>query len=175
MKTIEQEIRDKAYEFLGQEEIRGNMGFKDERFQELMEIVSWQKKQAWCIYFTELVWRLAYSNQNSLIADTIEELFSGSAIETLNNFKKSRLFNITNRAKVGSIAVWQRYYNDQPHWSGHGGIVVKAMCNHFHSIEGNTNDDGDREGYEVALKIRRYDFNVKNGLRLKGFINPISS
>ena len=41
------------------------------------------------------------------------------------------------------------------------------------TVEGNTNDDGSREGYMVAEKQRKIDFDVKqNGLVLMGFVHP---
>jgi len=39
----------------------------------------------------------------------------------------------------------------------HTGIVLKAEDDFFHTIEGNTNDEGSREGYEVCKRIRGYD------------------
>jgi hypothetical protein len=38
----------------------------------------------------------------------------------------------------------------------HTGIVTQANNEIFHTIEGNTNDDGLREGYEVCRRIRGY-------------------
>ena len=38
----------------------------------------------------------------------------------------------------------------------HTGLVVEANSVIFKTIEGNTNDDGDREGYEVCGRIRGY-------------------
>jgi hypothetical protein len=38
----------------------------------------------------------------------------------------------------------------------HTGIVVKAENDCLHTIEGNTNDEGSREGYEVCKRIRGY-------------------
>jgi hypothetical protein len=39
----------------------------------------------------------------------------------------------------------------------HTGIVISADKETFVSIEGNTNDDGSAEGYEVCKRIRNYD------------------
>ncbi|AHG90113.1 Peptidoglycan-binding domain 1 protein [Gemmatirosa kalamazoonensis] len=39
----------------------------------------------------------------------------------------------------------------------HIGIVTSAERDAFHTIEGNTNDDGSREGYEVCERVRAYD------------------
>jgi hypothetical protein len=38
----------------------------------------------------------------------------------------------------------------------HTGIVIESEEDAFHTIEGNTNDAGDREGYEVCKRIRGY-------------------
>ncbi len=52
----------------------------------------------------------------------------------------------------GSFFVNRRTDND---WS-HTGIVLAFHVDHFETIEGNTNDAGDREGYEVCRRIRGY-------------------
>jgi hypothetical protein len=38
----------------------------------------------------------------------------------------------------------------------HTGIVLEANNDFYHTIEGNTNDEGSREGYEVCKRIRGY-------------------
>lgn len=38
---------------------------------------------------------------------------------------------------------------------GHTGFVERVEGSLIHTIEGNTNDDGDREGYEVARRVRK--------------------
>jgi len=43
----------------------------------------------------------------------------------------------------------------------HVGIVTKIVEDVFYTIEGNTNDEGEREGYEVCERIRALDGNYK--------------
>ena len=38
---------------------------------------------------------------------------------------------------------------------GHTGFVESVHGNHIHTIEGNTNDEGTREGYEVCRRMRK--------------------
>lgn len=38
---------------------------------------------------------------------------------------------------------------------GHTGFVEKVEGPNIHTIEGNTNDEGSREGYEVARRVRK--------------------
>lgn len=40
---------------------------------------------------------------------------------------------------------------------GHTGIVIAAENDVMHTIEGNTNNSGSREGYEVCRRIRNYE------------------
>jgi hypothetical protein len=54
---------------------------------------------------------------------------------------------------VGCFFLNRRTDND---WN-HTGIVIAFHDDHFETIEGNTNDAGDREGYEVCQRIRGYE------------------
>ena len=173
MLTIHQEIVKTAYIFLGQEEIEGNMGFVDDEFEALMEATGWEEGQAWCAYFVELVWRYAYALQNSFIEARLRELFHAGAVKTFLNFKNKSHFPISRQPLPGAIAIWQTYRNGKPHWTGHAGVVLVGRDATFDTIEGNTNNDGSREGKKSCKKIRTYSFSEKNGLRLLGFINPI--
>lgn len=56
------------------------------------------------------------------------------------------------RLKGGSIFLSRRTSTD---WT-HTGIVLSAGDEVFETIEGNTNDEGSREGYEVCQRIRGY-------------------
>jgi len=52
----------------------------------------------------------------------------------------------------GSLFLVRRTDTD---WT-HVGIIEEASESYFRTIEGNTNDDGDREGYEVCARWRGY-------------------
>ena len=60
--------------------------------------------------------------------------------------------NDVNPIKPGSMFLSRRTTKD---WV-HVGIVIKAEDQIIHTIEGNTNDEGSREGYEVCKRIRGY-------------------
>jgi hypothetical protein len=92
METINELIINEANIWIGEKEIEGNKGFLNDRFQYLMEQVGWKKGEAWCAYFAELVWKLAYSKYNSLIVDELDVLFSAGAVRTWNNFRKDKGF-----------------------------------------------------------------------------------
>jgi hypothetical protein len=58
----------------------------------------------------------------------------------------------TKMLRPGSIFLVRRTAND---WE-HTGIVTAFHAETFETIEGNTNDAGDREGYEVCRRTRAY-------------------
>lgn len=75
------------------------------------------------------------------------------------NTTKLRKFPKTSKAiKPGDIFIMEF-----GHGTGHTGFVEKISGGLIYTIEGNTNDDGSREGYEVARKQRTLS-------SIKGFI-----
>lgn len=151
-----------AKKYVGQMEKPNNSGFVDADFERRMFAVGFERGQAWCCYFVELVCKEAYPD----LFDYLDKRFSASATATWRSFdlvKKTR-----TKPSVGFLAVW-RYGND---WRGHIGIVSKIIDkNTFLCIEGNTNIGGSREGYKVCEKERKLNSPfTKKGLNLIGFI-----
>jgi hypothetical protein len=171
MENLIDRIVKTALSYEGKEEIVQNKGFKDPKFQVKMEAVGWDMLEPWCVLFTELVWRESYGNLNSLIADECRKLFSDSCTLSFKNFKKAG-WDVDMHPSEGSIAIWQLFKNGKGQWQGHAGIVVDVFEVEFLSIEGNSNDNGSRNGFKVAKKVREYNFTMGNGLRLIGFIKP---
>jgi hypothetical protein len=161
-----------ARKYIGQTEKPQNSGFTDADFQKKMEEVGFQKGHAWCAYFGELVVKEVYPEK----FDLLDKLCSASAVKFFRNFQKAG-FVITQTPAPGCIVVWMSVKNgkafpseEQP--TGHLGISTDVMAvNRFACVEGNTNDNGGREGYIVAERIRTIIPNVQNGLRLLGFIH----
>jgi hypothetical protein len=173
--SIAEEILSIAEKWVGQEEIRGNQGFKDSEFEAKMKACGWKKGESWCSYFSEIVWKEAYQRWDATMFTRLDKLFSGGAITTFRNFQKTKDFIVDIRPTVGSLVVWQNYKEGTPHWTGHIGIVSKVDMKNksMNTIEGNTNDNGEREGFEVANKTRAIDFTLhQNGLVLLGFVHP---
>ena len=162
-----------AIQYLGMKEIDGNSGFVDAEFEKRMKKIGWQKGQAWCAYFTELVWREAYAKFTDR-SNELDKLFNGGAVNTYTRFSNDKRFTCNQTPVPGAIVIWQQYKGGKPSWQGHAGIVNTAIDDvKFPSIEGNTNSQGGREGIEVSAKTRRLLFSVNDGLRIKGFIHPI--
>jgi hypothetical protein len=176
MNDFQRRILKTALNFVGEREVGNNIRFENLRFEELMAKSGWERGQAWCAYFGEVVYREAGLTQ-------LADLFSGSAVQTLTNIRKALetqgLGNVispnsVSRPNVGDIFIMQSYGDGDPSWTGHLGIVARVMKNGlFVTVEGNTNSEGGREGIEVALGIRSMaDKDREDGLRLIAFIRP---
>jgi hypothetical protein len=108
----------------------------------------------WCAGFVSFVLKQACKSLN--VALPIQTSFSCDSLAA--SAKERRLFLKESDAKQrkviapGSLFLERRTPTD---WV-HTGIVCSAEKDIFCTIEGNTNDDGDREGYEVCRRIRNY-------------------
>lgn len=168
--SISEKIVKVAKGFIGQQEIKGNKGFKEAEFEDKMREVGFKTSHAWCSYFAELVWTEAYSD-NADMLKLIRKNFSGSSYRTLQNF--SELGMDSKDAEVGSIVIWRKKKNGAYTTLGHVGIVTEVHDDYFMSVEGNTNGAGSREGEVVAEKKRYYSWNKDKGLELSAFIHPV--
>jgi len=171
--NINNKIVEESKKFIGQKEIKGNLGFLDKIFEEYMKTVGWKKSHPWCAYFSELVWKLAYAQIDSTYVEKLSGLFSGSVMATWDNFSDNNEFNVDQSPDKGSLIVWNSYSNSKSTKFGHIGILIDYDGDKLTTVEGNTNSQGGREGIEVAKKKRILNFNTpQNGLKLLGFIHP---
>lgn len=171
MTELENTIVRTAENWIGEEEIRGNLGFKEMDFQDIMQSVGWKKRQAWCVYFIKLVWLMAFVHEPKKVRKLLNVIMNGSAVASYASFKKSD-FLVDALARPGALVFWQEYSNGIPSWMGHSGIVVESLLGRFATIEGNTNPNGGREGFVVWPKKRNFTWSTNNGLRLLGFVHP---
>ena len=157
-----------ARQYIGEHEKPQNSGFMSSTFEVKMKSVGWDRGQAWCAYFTELVWKEAFPDYFQLL----DELFSASAVNNWKIFSNHRDFICDREFRIGCLCIWQMYMNGKPHWTGHMGIGSSLIVpENFLSIEGNTNSYGGREGVEVAERNRSLNFEPKeHGLVLLGFV-----
>lgn len=168
---ISEIIVEKAESFIGKEEKPGNMGFKDSKFDRLMRWVGFRDTHAWCVYFCELVWTLAYKECDERKLPDLKRLFTGGAVRTFRRFKADPNFETGDVPRKGAIAFYQQYRNNKPTTMGHAAICTRSgLTYNVHTIDGNTNDNGSREGVKVAEKARRYNIDQTSGLVLLGFV-----
>jgi hypothetical protein len=134
---ISAEIIKFANSCVGQEEVRGNLGFKTPWFHKLMVGVGFQRTHPWCAYFSELCWREGYKNampERKEIDTILHNLFSASVMQTRNNFVKNGSqygFIFSQTPKPGSLILWQSATNRSV---GHIGVVERVSGMNIHTI-----------------------------------------
>lgn len=102
----------------------------------------------WCAGFVSFV--ILQACQSLGVSQPIISSWGCDALAT-DAIKKGRLVG-RDCVEPGSIFLIRKSSGD---WS-HTGIVTAVELEHYHSIEGNTNDDGIPEGYEVCSRTRGY-------------------
>lgn len=101
---------------------------------------------SWCMAF--IYWCFDHTGQPNPLAKT------GGVL----NQYSLRHQNVVVSPQPGDVFIM-----DFGHGEGHTGIVEKVDGLNVHTIEGNTNDTGSREGYEVCRKVRAIN-------KMKGFL-----
>ena len=172
MKPISAEIIKVAKSYVGQLEKPKNSGFINPEFEAEMIENGFSVGDSWCAIFAKLVWRKAYEKNNANLHFAINELFNKSAVATFRNFEKSKLFGATKTPEPGALVVWQNYHDGKPQWTGHIAIFKDYINGKIITIDGNSNEQGVRNGDRVIERARAINYNSENGFRLLGFINP---
>jgi len=100
---------------------------------------------AWCMAF--VYWCVNKAAQELEIKNPLVK--TAGVMMQYNTTTLRKLSNRGNAVKPGDIFIMQF-----GHGTGHTGFVEKIEKGIVTTIEGNTNDDGSREGYEVARRER---------------------
>lgn len=160
-----------AKSYVGQEEIKDNQGWKDKNFEQKMKAIGWYKGAPWCAFLAKLIWMEAFKTEEVKTVPLVSKYSNGSVLDTYHNYVKSKEFHVTKIPSPGCIVIWQEGNGT----SGHAGIVVDVVNDYtIHTVEGNTNTDGSREGYIAAIKTRMTNVpHSDRGLNLVGFVQPI--
>lgn len=110
----------------------------------------------WCAGFVSSILKQASDSAGQKTPVVISDSCSGLS----NNAKKNGLFLsertlIADKTKLkpGFIFLSREF----PGYWTHTGIVIDIEDDIFHTIEGNTNDEGSADGYEVCRRIRSFD------------------
>lgn len=111
---------------------------------------------AWCMAF--VYWCVA---EQCKATKGINPLLKTGGVLAQWNFCKDKkmILNSSDTILPGDIFIMQHSPT-----TGHTGFVLKVLSkNEIQTIEGNTNDDGSREGYKVCIRTRKIN-------TIKGFI-----
>jgi CHAP domain len=108
----------------------------------------------WCMAF--VYWCVDKAAENIGVKNLLVK--TGSCLHQYNNTTLRKIPNRSKAIKAGDIFIMEFKGG-----TGHTGFVTKVTGGLIETIEGNTNDDGSREGYEVAKRTRTIS-------SIKGFI-----
>lgn len=155
-----------AKNYIGQEEVFNNNGFKNGLFHKKMVELGFALGQAWCGWFCRLVYKEA----------GVKYTWVSPGTQTIIKYAISNN-KLTKVPKPGALALFTKYKKGESTGKGHVCIVesVNETAKTYRTIEGNTNLQGSRDGYGIASLTRRHsddEFNKRNGLVLRGFIYP---
>lgn len=99
---------------------------------------------AWCMAF--VYWCVNKASGEMLIPNPL--------VKTAGVMRQWNETTLRKIPKQGAIKPGDIFILRFAHGTGHTGFVEKVEGGIVHTIEGNTNDDGSREGYEVARRER---------------------
>ena len=99
----------------------------------------------WCMAF--VYWCVSRASQEMGIKNPL--LKTGGVLRQWNETTCRKIPKTSKAVKPGDIFIMEFSKG-----AGHTGIVEKVAGGMVYTIEGNTNDDGSREGYEVARRCR---------------------
>ena len=97
---------------------------------------------SWCMAF--VYWNVI---QASIVAKVRNPLFKTAGVLAQWNASKPLQTATPDKGYVFII--------DEGKGLGHAGLVEYVDGNNIHTIEGNTNDENSREGYEVCRRVRQ--------------------
>jgi len=159
-----------AFKYVGMTELSGNRFTNDSSLGKMLHAAGQKDGESWCCYFTEGVFKEALPEHFK----ELDKLFSANCVQTFKNFKDAG-FPISTLPIVGSLMIMQRMKEGIPQSTGHAGIPYKLKSSwEFECIEGNSNDEGSANGYEVAhQKDRKTLLHLWNGLKVIGFVDIV--
>ncbi len=141
--TLQQKALEIAITQLGQQENPKGSNW-GEPVQSYLKSVGLNFPASWCMAllywcFKEAAIQLGVPNP---------AIKTGGVLNAWN--KADKKYRVVGEPQPGDIFIM-----DYGKGLGHTGIVEKVEPDHVHTIDGNTNDTGSREGYEVCRKIRK--------------------
>ena len=115
------------------------------------------KAWAWCMGFVQTVLDQACTTLNKSFTDIMPFSYSCDVVgehgvSTKKLIPYNQLRENPSFIASGDVFLIRKRAND---WI-HTGIITGVEGDWLHTIEGNTNDEGSREGFEVCRRMRNY-------------------
>jgi hypothetical protein len=122
---------------IGKEEIPRGSNWGD-HVKKYLHSVGIDFPASWCMAF--VYWCCEQSGNNKLIK-------TGGVLRQWNEIPENYKFKVPMPGDI--------FIMDFGKGLGHTGFVEYIEGDNIHTIEGNTNDEGSREGYEVCRRVRK--------------------
>lgn len=112
----------------------------------------------WCAGFVSFILKQACDTLNVPLPIETSVSCDNLAKSAKENNKLLEEPKIEERKRItpGSLFLQFKRQNEPPKDWNHTGIVIRAKDEVFLTIEGNTNDEGKNQGYEVCSRIKGY-------------------
>ncbi len=115
----------------------------------------------WCMGFVQTVIDQATYTIGQKLTDYMPHSYSCDVVGNFGHKSKNLVRNEKLRKDSSTVEPGDVFLNvKKPFDWTHTGLVIGIENGWIHTIEGNTNDEGSREGYEVCERKR--DLNTKN-------------
>lgn len=116
------------------------------------------KPWAWCMGFVQAIMDMAYTSRNKKFTSVIPLSYScqdvgKSAAKKGYLLRNKDAVSDPSTIKKGDIFLMYSTLKSRYH---HTGIVESVEGHLIHTIEGNTNDEGSRDGYEACRRVRDF-------------------
>ncbi len=120
------------------------------------------KDWPWCMGFVQTITDQACSTLNKTYTDYMPRTYGCDAVGKYGIENGKLLRNSEIRQNPGLIEHGDVFLNVKKKdvdWV-HTGFIVRQEGDWIHTIEGNTNDEGSREGFEVCRRMRNFKTHV---------------
>ncbi|MEX0966370.1 MAG: peptidoglycan-binding domain-containing protein [Bacteroidia bacterium] len=112
---------------------------------------------AWCMGFVQTILDQACNSVNQNFTAIMPHSYSCDVVGSHGLSRNSLLRNEKIRNNPSQVQPGDIFLNVRtPHDWVHTGIITGIQGDWFHTIEGNTNDEGSREGFEVCKRMRNF-------------------
>ena len=115
------------------------------------------KQWAWCMGFVQTILDQAFNTLNQSFTSIMPHTYSCDVVGEHGLAKDKLIRNIKLKENPQHIESGDVFLVvKQPHDWTHTGIVTGVSDGWIYTIEGNTNDEGVREGFEVCVRMRNF-------------------
>jgi hypothetical protein len=118
------------------------------------------KVWAWCMGFVQTVLDQAFTSLNGNFQSIMPKTYSCDVVGEYGKENGKLIRNASLRSNPEQIEAGDIFLIVKEPWDWtHTGIVTGLDDDWIHTIEGNTNDEGLREGFEVCRRMRNFKNN----------------